>query len=1084
MTVTESNSSGSVSGLSCATVEAPFGYPVDPYEIRSKVVTTPFNVIAETAYLLSSKIFNYILPGGKNDPVTDSVKKTDNLPQLWSDLKRTNLQGSVPDVYSLDVTSGCGSILLGYLKKEDAEDPGLTVLGSTAALQNITSFLNSSGKSITHLPISFQIATLDYDFNKGVFSSNFAKTLEAAKQLQVPVFVSSSPVEAQHFATLSIVLSRMGIASIHIFDGLQSTRVSQTIDGLVDSEHLNTLQRNLLDSLQSSGISRIRTTEKIKLAFSRFNEIMGTNYNHFQLYGGHRKYVSTLFVVSSTDEVATSLFSQVSRFSSSAACVVIKSPQPFDTAEFNKLIRSRNVKQIVVVSQTLGNSDPVKLSVQASLFVQGNFETKVISASNSHDHEFLPEDFERIVLKFTGAEVQLSSSGKSFRFVFEDNYGHLAIPSTLTFGLSMIPGMKVKYRPRYDNRIDSGVFVADVQAGEDHTGRFDLVIFQNFKILNKFDFSSQLKDNAKIVVLNSVDTKFDPNKASKSALSEDTKRLLAERSINIDVLDLNSIGRDVSTKSLTSPIAINVAFWTFAYPDFEVTPMVNKIWNSYGPTNELLPPIVLNLVNKVRKYGFKQIPYSIDWLKVKPEEPKQKKKSKHDAKLGAIATVVAASRYSAITDTSFDKNPREKFVEITAPATESRLQLSKQLIFKEAYGTKSVLKPDEKTKTFTITVKENKRVTPVDYGRNIFEIEFDISGTGLKYNIGESLGIYGRNDEQQVNEFIKMYGLDPDETVRSAFGEKNDEVEVRTVRQLLTENLDLLGKPNKQFYQLLMNYATDEEEKSILRHLGNPAGADLLKEYQEEGFYNYVDIFKKFKSARPPVQDLVTMIAPLKRREYSIASSQKLHPDEIHLLIVEVDWKDKQGRARHGQCSSYLSNLKVGDTIVVAVKPSLMKLPELTTQPVIMAGLGTGLAPFKAFVEERRYQKEHGQDIGEIYLYLGSRHKKQEYLYGEFWEAYMKQDILTYLGAAFSRDQSYKVYIQDKIRENLDELTDLICNKNGHFYLCGPTWPVPDVTACLEDVYRNEAKKTGMDSDPAKDVEKMKEEGRFVLEVY
>lgn len=162
-----------------------------------------------------------------------------------------------------------------------------------------------------------------------------------------------------------------------------------------------------------------------------------------------------------------------------------------------------------------------------------------------------------------------------------------------------------------------------------------------------------------------------------------------------------------------------------------------------------------------------------------------------------------------------------------------------------------------------------------------------------------------------------------------------------------------------------------------------------------------------------------------------------------------------------------------------------MKLPPLSTQPIVMSGLGTGLAPFKAFIEEKIWQQQQGMEIGDIYLYMGSRHKKEEYLYGELWEAYMSAGVLTHIGAAFSRDQPQKIYIQDKIRENIEELTDAIVTKNGSFYLCGPTWPVPDITACLEDVIANGAKLEGKEiKDVAKVVEDMKEDGRYILEVY
>ena len=310
-------------------------------------------------------------------------------------------------------------------------------------------------------------------------------------------------------------------------------------------------------------------------------------------------------------------------------------------------------------------------------------------------------------------------------------------------------------------------------------------------------------------------------------------------------------------------------------------------------------------------------------------------------------------------------------------------------------------------------------------------------------------------------------------------------VEIRSARQALSETVDFLGKPPKRFYESLAEFATEEKEKAALTKLASAEGAEELKKRQEVDFDSYFDILQEFKSARPSFEELIKIIAPLKRREYSIASSQRIHPNAVHLLIVVVDWVDPKGRLRYGHCSKYLSDLKIGDELVVSVKPSVMKLPPLSTQPIVMSGLGTGLAPFKAFIEEKIWQKQQGMEIGDIYLYLGSRHKKEEYLYGELWEAYKDAGVLTHIGAAFSRDQPEKIYIQDRIRQTIEELTDAIVTKNGSFYLCGPTWPVPDITACLEDIVRNGAKKNGEEiKDVAKVVEDMKEDGRYILEVY
>jgi sulfite reductase (NADPH) flavoprotein alpha-component len=161
-----------------------------------------------------------------------------------------------------------------------------------------------------------------------------------------------------------------------------------------------------------------------------------------------------------------------------------------------------------------------------------------------------------------------------------------------------------------------------------------------------------------------------------------------------------------------------------------------------------------------------------------------------------------------------------------------------------------------------------------------------------------------------------------------------------------------------------------------------------------------------------------------------------------------------------------------------------MKLPPKTTQPLIMAGLGTGLAPFRAFVQERAWQKQQGMPIGDLLLYMGSRHQREEYLYGEEWEAYQAAGIVTLLGAAFSRDQPQKIYIQDRMRETLPEIRQAYLREEGAFYLCGPTWPVPDVTAVLEEGIEQEAAAEGKKKDGQKEIERLKEEGRYVLEVY
>ncbi|KAF4504672.1 hypothetical protein G6O67_008097 [Ophiocordyceps sinensis] len=298
------------------------------------------------------------------------------------------------------------------------------------------------------------------------------------------------------------------------------------------------------------------------------------------------------------------------------------------------------------------------------------------------------------------------------------------------------------------------------------------------------------------------------------------------------------------------------------------------------------------------------------------------------------------------------------------------------------------------------------------------------------------------------------------------------------------QNIDILGKPPKRFYEALAEFATDEAERKKLAALGSSAGAAEFKKRSDEDMATYVDVLDEFRSARPGFHDLMRLVGPLKRREYSIASAQAVTPTTVALMIVVVDWVDSRGRTRHGQATRYLSRLQPGAAVTASVKPSVMKLPERDTAPLIMAGLGTGLAPFRAFVQYRAMQKAQGKQIGSILLYLGSRHQREEYLYGEEWEAYLAAGVVTLVGSAFSRDQPDKIYIQDRMRQTLGDIVKAYVEEEGSFYLCGPTWPVPDVTKVLQEAIAAEARASGKKLDPSKEIEKLKEEGRYVLEVY
>ncbi|GAA6062777.1 hypothetical protein JCM10212_006890 [Sporobolomyces blumeae] len=408
-----------------------------------------------------------------------------------------------------------------------------------------------------------------------------------------------------------------------------------------------------------------------------------------------------------------------------------------------------------------------------------------------------------------------------------------------------------------------------------------------------------------------------------------------------------------------------------------------------------------------------------------------------------------------------------------------------RLLFPEAFKTEDQfeekLRPDLPEKNFLITVTENRRLTPNTYDRNVFHIEFSTEGTGLKYAIGEALGIHGWNDATEVNEFLEWYGLDPEAVVSLPSRVDPSRIEQRTVFQVFQQNLDIFGKPGKSFYETLSKYATNKNEERALRFIACPDGSATFKKMSEMDTVTYADILRQFPSAKPTVEDLIREIEEIHPRHYSIASSQNFVGDSVHLLIVTVEWQTPKGSPRFGQCTRYLAGLKPGDKVMASVKPSVMKLPPLDTQPVVMAGLGTGAAPFRAFIQERAWQKAQGKEVGPLVYYFGSRHRGQEYLYGEELEAYFKEGIVTHLGLAFSRDTAKKVYIQHKIQEDGELLARLLDQDNGAFYLCGPTWPVPDVYEALVNAFVGAGKTT---EQAQAHIEDLKTREQYILEVY
>jgi sulfite reductase (NADPH) flavoprotein alpha-component len=347
----------------------------------------------------------------------------------------------------------------------------------------------------------------------------------------------------------------------------------------------------------------------------------------------------------------------------------------------------------------------------------------------------------------------------------------------------------------------------------------------------------------------------------------------------------------------------------------------------------------------------------------------------------------------------------------------------------------------------------------------------DLTGSGLHYQPGDSLGVFAHNRPEEVAEILGRLG---------ATGRESVVLPRTTVSLALAEALAghvALSGPTRKIVETLAAHATDPAERARLAGLLAPEAKDALAGYLDER--EFVDLLAEYPSARLSPQQLVDHLRRLMPRLYSIASSPRLHPSEIHLTVAVVRYRTN-GRERVGVCSTFLADrVQVGATPVpVFVSHSHFRLPEDGSRDVIMVGPGTGIAPFRAFVQERAAAGAAGRN----WVFFGDQKRGTDFLYEEDWQPYLRRGQIARFDTAFSRDQLGKIYVQDRMRENAGELWAWI-NGGASFYVCGDAKRMAkDVDTALHDIIADQGRMT-----PAQAVDyvkAMKKEKRYQRDVY
>ncbi|KAI1436564.1 sulfite reductase flavoprotein component [Xylaria sp. CBS 124048] len=1042
----------------------PFGQPVPLSSISGPTYVTGQLLVQQVAYALSDKIFSYSAPTFDLDI---GVKD-------WAVRQNQNIHGYPTTVLPLQTRTGAGAFALGYIFSKDFDlskrhipqtllAPSLSLRHLRSALDQLSLLYGVASPFVAH------VAAVDYSSENGLVT-DYGSVLQLAEELGLALVSSASAYESQHMSLLATLLAKV-LPTLHVYDGVRTFRETlRVIDTLSLAgvagvfNKLSKIAENLNKRLDSAG--------KVFELLQAFNGELGTEYQPFE-YVGHGS-PDTVFVVFGSVEAQLSkqVVSKLVKDGSKIGVVSVRVYRPFIEEAFIKVLPS-STRRIHVLGQVANDAAVSDISVQSILYsdvlTAVAFSTKwattpaVVDAKYAASQVLTPGSLATIISQSARhvtfeSKIRLAEMESVEQYVFWDSDDSEALLATTAVSnlISEESTRNIYLSESYDNLVHGGVIRTDVRSSQKTIDapypveEADIAVLGDEKLIKDLAITQSVRNGGSLLLRL---PNFKEEEIEKR-VPESMRRDIQKRNIALYVLD-TALSPAYEADTDATRLLVELSFLKLTNPEFkqDVLRKLSDMESSKEKLGECIDAVGKCL---------KQIEVPASWADISS-----------DVHLETAKTLKTNSFVP------FDKKEAEP-----QPQLSSWQAAAKGLVFKEAYSTSIRLRPDQSVQTYTIRVKENRRLTPTAYDRNIFHIEFDLGDSGLTYKIGEALGIHAENDPEMVLQFIQSYGLNAGELVQVPSRDSPAIVETRTIYQTLTQNIDIFGKPPKRFYESLSEFATDEMEKKKLASLGGPDGAEEFKRRSEIDTVTFADILAEFKSARPSFPELVRLVGPLKRREYSIASAQAVTPNAIALMIVVVDWVDALGRTRYGQATRYLSRLPVGATITASVKPSVMKLPTRDDAPLIMAGLGTGLAPFRAFVQYRAMQKAQGKDIGAILLYLGSRHQREEYLYGEEWEAYLDAGVITLLGAAFSRDQPHKIYIQDRMRETVQDIISAYIKKEGSFYLCGPTWPVPDVTDVLKEAIALEAKVAGRKVDATKEIDRLKEDGRYVLEVY
>lgn len=385
----------------------------------------------------------------------------------------------------------------------------------------------------------------------------------------------------------------------------------------------------------------------------------------------------------------------------------------------------------------------------------------------------------------------------------------------------------------------------------------------------------------------------------------------------------------------------------------------------------------------------------------------------------------------------------------------------------------------------------NKRVTASDHDQDVRHIVFDFAarrgsetqgadGKGLQAEKGKSasvdftpgdvLSVYPQNDLKATLDALKLFNIAPDQileikanpTAPKFLGTGSTERPALprrvTALRLFRVYLDIFGTPRRYFFEALAHFARDPMHAEKLKEFASAEGQLELYRYNHREKRTYVEVLSDFRSAKLPIEYLISLVPRIEPRQFSIASSALARPDTAEILMAVVRYKTPFSREKHGLCSNWLASLNPGPRgpcVPVSFSRGSFRMPRDPSVPVVMVGPGTGIAPFRAMCQERQAARRAAaaqdgdatslsQRFGDIYVFFGNRYAERDFFFRDEWRGMLRDGTIRGFHTAFSRDQDRKVYVQHRLAEQKEAVWRALGQQQGTFMLAGNAQKMPN----------------------------------------